>query len=411
LTDTKAKNLPTGWKWVELGEIADAVRGITFPSGEGSTRKFENSIACLTTSGVQNEVNWKSRRFVPAHRLSNQKQILQKDDLLVSTANSKELVGKSCLVNEPPYECTFGAFVTVIRPKAQVEPSLLAYWMRTSEILRWCFYASSNTTNISNLRVSELLTLRLPLPQPEEQKHIAAILEKADRLRRTRRYAQQLSDTFLQSVFFELFGDLSENSRNFPLINLCEGLRLIGGYAFESRDFCKTGIPLIRIGNANKGTMDLSNLVYLPKSFKSKLSKFLVRPKDLVITLTGTVGKDDYGNICIVSNKFNEWFLNQRVAKIEIINDLFSKEFILHGLRQSKIKSRILNKDRGIRQANISNSDILDLALPLPPKHLKDKFSRIAQRFEHLRAQQREATRQAEHLFQTLLHRAFRGEL
>ena len=44
-------------------------------------------------------------------------------------------------------------------------------------------------------------------PRVPEQKRIAALLEKADRLRRTRRYARQLSDTFLQSVFLEMFGD------------------------------------------------------------------------------------------------------------------------------------------------------------------------------------------------------------
>ena len=42
---------------------------------------------------------------------------------------------------------------------------------------------------------------------------------------------------------------------------------------------------------------------------------------------------------------------------------------------------------------------------------LQEEFVRIAQRYNRLRAQQREALRQAEHLFEALLHRAFRGEL
>ncbi len=53
----------------------------------------------------------------------------------------------------------------------------------------------------------------LPLPEWAEQKRIAALLEKADRLRRTRRYARQLSDAFLQSVFLEMFGDLVTNAK------------------------------------------------------------------------------------------------------------------------------------------------------------------------------------------------------
>ena len=38
-------------------------------------------------------------------------------------------------------------------------------------------------------------------------------------------------------------------------------------------------------------------------------------------------------------------------------------------------------------------------------------FQTAIHKSEHLRAQQREAERQAEHLFRTLLHRAFRGKL
>ncbi len=51
--------------------------------------------------------------------------------------------------------------------------------------------------------------------------------------------------------------------------------------------------------------------------------------------------------------------------------------------------------------------------IPVPNVSLafQTKFARIAQKYERLRAQQREALWQAEHLFQTFLHRAFAGEV
>ena len=51
------------------------------------------------------------------------------------------------------------------------------------------------------------------------------------------------------------------------------------------------------------------------------------------------------------------------------------------------------------------------LEIPIPPITLQRQFTYIVHKFERLRAQQREAERQAEHLFQALLHRAFRGEV
>jgi len=58
------------WPRRRLGEIATPVRGVTFPSGEASSVLFDGSIACLTTSGVQDVVAWESRRFVPTARTS-----------------------------------------------------------------------------------------------------------------------------------------------------------------------------------------------------------------------------------------------------------------------------------------------------------------------------------------------------
>jgi type I restriction enzyme S subunit len=58
-----------------------------------------------------------------------------------------------------------------------------------------------------------------------------------------------------------------------------------------------------------------------------------------------------------------------------------------------------------------SKDKALDIKIILPPLPLQEKFAKIAQKFDRLRTQQQEADRQAEHLFQTLLHRAFGGEL
>lgn len=167
--------LPEGWKWVGLGDVCEAIRGVTFSRGEARDEPFDGGIACLTTSGVQNEVAWDSRRFIPRDAAKREEQVLQCGDILVSTANSKALVGKSCVVTELPFECTFGAFVTVLRPK-KIAADLLAHWMRSSKALSYFYEKSSNTTNISNLRVSDLLELEMPLLPPEEQQRVLEML-------------------------------------------------------------------------------------------------------------------------------------------------------------------------------------------------------------------------------------------
>jgi type I restriction enzyme S subunit len=133
-------------------------------------------VACVTTGAVQNKIDWSAQRFVPVGSLSSEEQLLRPGDVLISTANSKELVGKSCLIGAVPFQCAFGAFVTVLRPKPGVDSVWLSLRLRSPDALSFFFTTSSNTTGISNLRVSDLLGFRVEVPPLEEQRRIAARL-------------------------------------------------------------------------------------------------------------------------------------------------------------------------------------------------------------------------------------------
>jgi type I restriction enzyme, S subunit len=410
------EGLPKGWQWTAIGEIADAVRGVAFPSGETSAEPFENSIACLTTSGVQDEVNWRSRRFIPRKCLSNEKQILKNGDLLVSTANSKELVGKSCLIKNPKFPCTFGAFVTVLRPNAKVDSSLFAYWLRSPEVLRWCFQNSSNTTNISNLRTSELLSLELPLPKPDEQKRIAATLDRADRLRRQRRFAQTLSDSFLQSVFIKMFGggrlfpfvnanaENSINVNNWKWAKLTDVAKLKTGHT-PSRNLLEYwggDIPWITLTDIREldGTVALKTSEYTNELGIKNSAAVLLPEKTVCLSRTASVGfVTVMGREMATSQDFVNWICGKELNPVYLMWALiFSRSYIK-------------SLSSGTTHKTIYFPTVEEFRALIPPLPLQEKFAAIVQKFERVRRQQREATRQAEHLFQTLLHRAFRGEL
>ncbi|MFM9962556.1 MAG: restriction endonuclease subunit S [Planctomycetaceae bacterium] len=281
--------------------------------------------------------------------------------------------------------------------------------------MKWLFHALvkldltrlNKSAAVPGLNRDDAYEQLLLFPPLSEQQRIAGVLEQADRLRRTRRYALELSDSFLPAAFRQLFGDPVINPHCFKVRPLAEQIVLLGGYAFQSSDFVNAGIPLIRIGNANKGDIVLSDITFLPQEMAHSLERFLIYPGDMLMTLTGTVGKDDYGNLCIVSNAYPRWFLNQRVAKVRFINDELLPSFLFHVLKSPRLKALLLKADRGVRQANLSNDDVYELNVIVPPRALQQQFVSLVSRHERLRAVQRESLRQAEHLFQSLLHRAF----
>ena len=104
--------------------------------------------------------------------------MVRQGDILVSTANSKELVGKAALVRTLPMRATFGAFVTVLRPRTGTCPEFLWRYLQSPAARRFHFLTSSNTTGISNLRVSDLLAAPMPHVPLPEQRRIAALLDE-----------------------------------------------------------------------------------------------------------------------------------------------------------------------------------------------------------------------------------------
>ena len=162
-----------------------------------------------------------------------------------------------------------------------------------------------------------------------------------------------------------MFGDPVSNSKGLVLEPLSQHLSVVGGYAFKSKGFKEdSGIPVLRIGNINSGCFQPNNMVFWP--YDESLKRYFCRPGDLVISLTGTVGKGDFANVCRLSNEFELYYLNQRNAKL-ILNESVHPEYIIALLSNDGIKALLTGVGQGVRQANISNSDIMNLVVPIPP--------------------------------------------
>ena len=225
---------------------------------------------------------------------------------------------------------------------------------------------------IKYIKLGDLTEALIPLPPISEQQTIVSELDKINEIIDLKKTQLKDLDLLAQSIFYDMFGDPIENPKGWEIRSLKEYIKVVGGYAFKSNNFKEKGIPVLRIGNINSGEFKPTNLVFWDKD--DKLSRYKILPGDMVISLTGTVGKSDYGNICILDNSFEEYYLNQRNAKLEIQGNI-DKIYLSSILKFDSIKAKLTNINRGVRQANISNKDIEDLRIPLPPLSLQQSFA------------------------------------
>ena len=377
-----------GWEYKKLGEVCEVVTGTTpktnIPEYWGKGHYWVTP-AELNDTTVYID---KTERQITDEALSKTKlRLLPVGTVLLS---SRAPIGKVAIANAEMY-CNQG-FKNCICSEA-IYNKYLFYFLRLKKDYLNSLGRGATFKEISKSIVE---SIKIPLPPQSTQLAIVSELDKINELIRLKKEQLKDFDNLAQSLFYEMFGDPVENEKGWEVKKLGELLKVIGGYAFKSDKYKDEGIPILRIGNINSGFFRDTNLVFAESD--EKLERYKIFPGDIVISLTGTVGKSDYGNVCIMDNAYNFYYLNQRNAKLEIFGNL-DKYYLSAILKNEVIKSRLTSISRGVRQANIANKDIENLQIPLPPLSLQRLF---AQRIEQIEREKSEVQKSIQDL-ETLL--------
>jgi len=409
---TASSLLPSDWKVVPLSQLLKSAQ-----SGFASGARDPNGVVQMRMNNVTTDGNldWTNFIRVPASQKQLDKYRLRVGDVLFNSTNSPNLVGKTAVFDGFPEPVVFSNhFVRMRVDETRLDPWYLARWLTDQWQHRVFESLCTQWVNQAAVRKDDLLSLKVPLPPLPEQQRTAAILVRADRLRRLRRTARELSDTYLQSVFLEMFGDPVSNPRGWNTAKLTSQVKHIdSGWSpvcGETRT-SEEQWAILRLGAVTTGT-------YLPGENKQLLPGFEPRPKlevkkgDVLITRKNTI--DLVAACAFVHSTPPRLMLPDTIFRFVFRENIKVRPEYLWGLfSENAFRRAVQSLATGTAGSmpNISKEKLLGVAVPLPPIPLQQQFAHIVHKFERLRAQQREAERQAEHLFQTLLHRAFRGEL
>jgi len=312
-------------------------------------------------------------------------------------------LGKVAIAGVPLYTNEAIAALPFRKP-ADSDPYYFYYLLQTID---WGSYGRRAVKgNCLNKDILEAVEIRYPeLP---EQKRIAALLEKTDRLRRMRHYARQLSDTFLQSVFVERFGkDESCDRRTIQALLDQGAIKKIedgnhGEIHPRATDFVKEGIPFLTATNVIDDQVMLERAPRISVVKAAQLRIGWIQSDDVLLSHNATVGRvavaPQFKDKVVIGTSLTFYRLNQNE---------FTSEYFAEALRARSFQAQLEKAMEQTTRNQVPVSRQKELLIPVRAFPLQQEFADIVRRFERLRTQQREAERQAEHLFQTLLHRAF----
>lgn len=248
--------------------------------------------------------------------------------------------------------------------------------------------------------------VKIPLPPLEEQRRIAEVLQKADRVRRLRRYARALSDGYLQSVFLEMFGDPETNPMGWKKAIIDDVISESQyGTSLKSNEE-KRGYPVLGMANITyDGKIDLSSISYVDLSHE-EFNKLKLEKGDVIFNRTNStelVGKTAYWNIT------EDAVLASYLVKLKIKKNV-TPDFFVGLLNTPKYKKLFRERcKKAVGQSNISPTLLREFPIIIPSLGIQEEYSKFLSSITLLQRRQFEATRQAEQLFQSLLREAFEG--
>ncbi|MBU2507482.1 MAG: restriction endonuclease subunit S [Bacteroidetes bacterium] len=277
--------------------------------------------------------------------------------------------------------------------KENISTNFLGWFLRTkSKHLR----DNSTGATIPHLSRIVLESLKIPLPPLSIQKQIAEILEKANQAKQKRKETNKLTVQFLQSAFIEMFGDPVKNPKGWEVKRFDEITEIIMGQSplGDTYNEVGNGFPLLN-GPAEFGEKYPVEVQWT--SNPTKMSKV----NDILFCVRGaTAGRMNWSDKEYCIGRGLAAIRSRKNSKIEVIYFFLKIKYL-----------QFQSLGQGSTFINLSKGLISSMKMPVPPLYLQLQFAELVQKTEALKEKQKESEIELENLFNSLMQKAFKGEL
>ncbi|MEZ9518248.1 restriction endonuclease subunit S [Vibrio splendidus] len=386
------------WPIVELGSVVSFVGGSQPPK---STFKFEPEDGYVRLLQIRDYKSDKNLTFIPE---SSTKKFCKKDDVMIGR------YGPPVFQILRGLEGAYNVALMKAVPSEKVDKDYLYYFLKQDKLFRLIDGLSQRTAGQSGIDMDALKSYPMLLPPLEEQKRIAAILDKADAIRQKRKQAIDLADEFLRSVFLDMFGDPVTNPKGWGVRKLQDLTSKLGSGSTPrggKEAYLSAGISLIRSLNVHDNTFIYKDLAFISNEQAEKLKNVVVQEQDILLNITGA-------SVCrctMVPSNVLPARVNQHVCIIRVDRALLLPEFAKRLITSTSFKQmlmRIATSGGATREA-LTKQQAENLTLIVPPMELQKKFCDIVGKVLDIDTKTNKQV--AFPLFDSLSQKAFSGQL
>ncbi|CAN5488448.1 type I restriction-modification system specificity subunit [soil metagenome] len=424
-------DLPRGWIGTSLGEICSKPQ-----YGWTSKASKTGRIKYVRTTDISNgQLDWHAVPFCELEPDDIEKFRVRENDILVSRAGS---VGVSFRIRDVPGDAVFASYLIRFNPLECMLPKYIEYFLRSGDYWDAISEFSAGIA-IPNVNASKLAEIKVPVPPLSEQRRIVTKLEKllsrvdtaqvrlATIPRILKRFRQSVLDAACSGRLTADWRDQNHGEtkrrtnedeppsswREYPLSKL---VRVSSGEAFKKAEYSESGASLLQIANVSFGKIIWEQQNFLPGSYLQSHSDLVLNDGDIVMALNRPLLNWQI-KVARVSKRDLPAILYQRVGRFSFVeqNGTLDSAFLFLFLQSPRFIYELSGRLRGTDQPYINPPDMLEILFPLAPlleqREIVRRVEALFKTADALEARYRKAKAHVDKLTQSILAKAFRGEL
>jgi type I restriction enzyme S subunit len=382
-------------KMQKIGSILTVSSGGT-PNRKREDYYSEGTIPWVKTGDLKGKFIIEPKEYITSMGLKNSSaKLFPKNTVLVAMYGAT--IGACSIL---PIEAATNQACAALLPCPECDPSYLYFHFSS---IKFDLIKKGVGGAQPNISIGILKNLEIPLPPLEEQKKIASILDAADDYRQKTKALIEKYDQLTQSLFLDMFGDPVFNPMGWESkkLGMVHKISSGGTPSRKNLEYYSNGtIPWVKTGEL-KGMYALSPSEYITEAALINSSAKLFPVNTLLIAMYGaTIGACSILNI--------EAATNQACAALIPTNET---DVIYEYFFFSLYKNELIKLGVGGAQPNISAGILKSLNVMYPPLQLQNQFAERVAQIEKQKQQAEESLAKADELFNSLLQRAFKGEL
>lgn len=401
------------WPKVKIADLAQHLRnGASIKQTDGASGLPITRIETI----AQREVNLDKCGYADIGENEYTDYRLQNGDILISHINSEKHLGKCAIFESERKDVIHGMNLLCFRPNEKLNPKFAFYFLSSRVFLSKLPKITKKSVNQASFTVGHFKELEIPLPPLEEQKRIAAILDKADSVRRKRQQAIDLADDFLRSVFLDMFGDPISNPKGWEVKKLKEiSSKIASGNTPKggSKNYVDEGITFLRSQNVWKNKLLLDDVVYIDEKTHESMSKSSLKHKDILMTKTGRINTENssLGRAALYLGDDGKANLNGHVYFIRLVENILH-EFVVFILTTTEYRDYIRSVCvGGIDKRQLNKDHLEEFPIIYPPKEMQEQFVAKVNIARSMLEKAKSGLKESDQMFNGLSQKAFAGEL